>query len=453
MNIHFIAIGGSAMHNLAIALKEKGHEVSGSDDEVREPSRSRLLKHGLLPEKEGWDTNRVHERLDAVILGMHAREDNPELLKARELELDIFSYPQFLYEETKGKIRAVIGGSHGKTTITAMVMHVLKHAGKAFDYMVGAQIEGFDTMVGLQENSSLAVFEGDEYMASALDKRPKFHLYHPHVAVISGIAWDHINVFPSSSMYKEQFVKFAGLIEPKGKLIYCKKDRQVDEIALQAREDIQKLPYQEHPAETRNGKTFLITAKQGHVPVQIFGTHNLQNLEGARQVCLALGVSDKAFYQAIQSFKGAANRLEKVMETPRTIVLKDFAHAPSKVEATVASVKKQFPGKKLVACLELHTFSSLNKAFLKEYRGKLLKADVSFVYFSPGTVAHKKLEKLTRQEVKTAFGDNNMQVFDDIEAFQSGLKSMEFTDTVLLIMSSGNFGGIEWEKWLLPNIS
>ncbi len=444
MKIHLIAMGGSAMHNLAIALKEKGYEVSGSDDEIFEPSRSRLLRHGLLPPETGWFPDRIHKGLDAVILGMHARADNPELEKARRLGLKIFSYPEYLYEQCKDKKRFVIGGSHGKTTITAMVMHVLQRADVNFDYMVGAQIEGFDTMVRLCRDAQIAVFEGDEYLSSVLDPRPKFHLYRPHVALISGIAWDHINVFPTFENYVEQFDKFINLIEPGGTLIYCENDKVLTGLVKTKHRDICTIPYGTHPYAIKDGITFLKTLDL--IPLQIFGEHNLQNINGALQICREAGVSDRTFYEAIADFKGAAKRLQTLVQNEHTHVFLDFAHSPSKLKATVNAVKQQYPSRKLFACMELHTFSSLSENFLEQYRDSMAEADTAWVYYNPETVRHKKLTFFDPQTVRNAFSTPNVEVFTDSEALLQKIKNTDWHDKSLLIMTSGNFNGTDFSK-------
>lgn len=444
MQIHLIAIGGSAMHNLAIALKEKGYEVSGSDDEIFEPSNSRLASHGLLPATIGWNPEHIHPGLDAVILGMHARNDNPELEKARRLGLKIFSYPEYLYEQCKDKLRVVIGGSHGKTTITAMVLHVLRSCYMDFDYMVGAQLDGFDTMVRLSKNAKIAVFEGDEYLSSPLDPRPKFHLYHPNIALISGIAWDHINVFPTFENYIEQFGTFIDLIEPNGTLIYCENDEILRNLVNTKNRNIHTIPYTTHPYTIKNGITLLNASPP--TPLQIFGEHNLQNISGAMQICRELGVSDTQFYQAIESFKGAARRLQTLAQSNQTHVFYDFAHSPSKLKATIHAVKQQYPSRQLVACMELHTFSSLSEIFLEQYRDSMADADEALVYYNPDTVQHKKLPFFDEQAVYKAFGASNLKVYTDSKLLLQDIEGMNWADKNLLIMTSGNFDGIDFSK-------
>jgi UDP-N-acetylmuramate: L-alanyl-gamma-D-glutamyl-meso-diaminopimelate ligase len=445
MRAHFIAIGGSAMHNLAIALHLKGYHVTGSDDEIFEPSKSRLAKHGLMPETIGWDANRISNDIDEVILGMHARQDNPELLRAQELGLKIYSYPEYIYEQTKDKTRVVIGGSHGKTSITSMILHVLNYHNIENDYMVGAQLEGFDCMVRLSKTAKVAVLEGDEYLSSPIDRRPKFHLYRPNIALLSGIAWDHINVFPTFENYVEQFQIFVNLIEPNGKIIYCENDKNVKHVSEKGRADIGKIPYSTHAYRVENGTTFLQT-NAGEVAIQVFGEHNLQNLNGARLVLKELGISDTKFYEAIQTFKGASKRLELVKKTEHSVVYKDFAHSPSKLKATTKAVKDQFPNRKLIACMELHTFSSLNKTFLQEYENSMANADEAYVYFNPHTIEHKRLEALSPQQVKDAFASDNVTIFTDSEALVQQLKQHQWHNKNLLMMSSGNFDGIDFAK-------
>ena len=450
MNVHFIAIGGSAMHNLAIALHQKGYHVTGSDDEIFDPARGRLERYGLLPESYGWHPERITPNLDAIVLGMHARADNPELLRAQELGIKIFSYPEYLYEQSKTKTRVVIGGSHGKTTTTAMILHVLQHCGIEADYMVGAQLEGFEVMVRLSETAKVMVIEGDEYLTSPIDRRPKFHLYKPHVAIVTGIEWDHINVFPTFEIYKDQFAQFVNLIEPGGRLIYCNDDPEVRDVALKnTRTDIAKQPYDVPPHEVVEGITYLNTA-HGRVPLRVFGNHNLLNLTAARYACNSLGVTDEQFDEAIQSFGGASKRLELVKATEHCAVYKDFAHAPSKLRATIAAMKGQYPDRRLVACMELHTFSSLTAEFLKQYAGTMDRADVPFVYYSQHALQLKKLPDLDPEQVKASFANDKVRVFTDskqmVDAVVQTFKQSGSQAINLLMMSSGNFDGIDFKQ-------
>ncbi|MDP6909446.1 MAG: Mur ligase family protein, partial [Flavobacteriales bacterium] len=404
-------------------------------------SKGRLKKVGLLPSEMGWSADRITNEINAVILGMHAREDNTELVRAKELGLKIYSYPEYLYEQTKDKTRVVIGGSHGKTTITAMILHVLNKCDVDCDYMVGAQLDGFDVMVRLSD-APIVILEGDEYLSSPIDRRPKFHLYRPHVALISGIAWDHVNVFPTFENYVEQFSLFADLIEKKGKLIYCEEDLEVRKVAEQCENEISKVPYSIPRHITENGKTFLLT-NEGRVPLKVFGNHNLMNLNGARLVCNSIGVDDESFYSAIQDFKGASKRLELIAENETVSVYKDFAHSPSKLKATTTAVKNQFDNRELIACMELHTFSSLKKEFLSEYIGSMDNADVAIVYFSPHTLEHKKLPPLTADDVRTAFAREDILVITESGELLEFLRSQTWKNKNLLMMSSGNFGGID----------
>jgi UDP-N-acetylmuramate: L-alanyl-gamma-D-glutamyl-meso-diaminopimelate ligase len=451
MRIHFVAIGGAAMHNLAIALHLKGHEVTGSDDEIFDPASTNLARHGLLPDKVGWSAENIVRDLDCIVLGMHAREDNPELIRAKELGIRIFSYPEFLYEQTQNKTRVVIGGSHGKTTVTSMILFVLKKLQRDFDFMVGAQIEGFDTMVSLSETSRIAIFEGDEYLTSPIDLRPKFHVYRPHIGVVTGIAWDHINVFPTFENYVEQFVIFAKKIERDGKFIYFEEDPNLQTIAGNLREDLTAISYTAHPSHISEGKTWLET-KYGDFPLRIFGKHNLQNIQAAHIVCRQLGVTDKDFYNSISEFKGAAKRLQTLNETDNATIFQDFAHSPSKLKATVSAVKEQYPDRKLTACMELHTFSSLTADFLPEYKDSMKDADKAYVYYNPKTIEHKKLQTITPKQVVEAFGGGNVEVFTDSGKLIEKLKSVTYKKHNLLMMSSGNFDGVNLKAFAMEII-
>ncbi len=441
MKLHFIAIGGSAMHNLAIALKQKGYEISGSDDEIFEPSRSRLQRYGILPMEVGWFPEKIHKHLDAIILGMHARADNPELLRAQELGIPIFSYPEFLYQQSAGKKRIVIGGSHGKTTITAMILHVLAHEGIDCDYMVGAQLEGFEVMVRLSESAQWMIMEGDEYLTSPIDRRPKFLLYKPHIAVISGIAWDHINVFPVFEDYVQQFRLFTETIMESGKLIYYGDDAHVKAIATDFTG--KKENYGVHPYTFEENRFVLITPDGNRIPLAFFGKHNMANLNAARLVCKEIGVSDDAFYKAIASFKGASNRLEFISDQHGMKIYRDFAHAPSKVQASVNALREQFPKQQLTACLELHTFSSLNEHFIHHYKGSLNAADRAIVFFDPHAVALKRLPELSRQQISKAFDHPDLHIFNDVVQLKAFLIANRQPDSVLVLMSSGSFKGLE----------
>ncbi len=446
MKIHFIAIGGSAMHNLALAMHIKGYEVTGSDDIIFEPSKTRLQNKGLLPAEMGWFTDKITADIDAIILGMHAKEDNPELLKAKELELKIYSYPEFLYEQSKDKTRVVIGGSHGKTTITSMILHVMKYHNIDVDYMVGAQLEGFETMVYLTKENDFIVLEGDEYLSSPIDRRPKFHLYKPNIALISGIAWDHINVFPTYENYLEQFEIFISQVSYGGILIYNQQDKDLTTLVENSTNPIRKIPYETPKYYTESGVTYLVTP-EGDMPIEFFGEHNLSNLMGAKWICQNMGVDEADFYEAIASFKGASKRLEKIAETKETTIYKDFAHSPSKVQATTQAVKQQFPERRLVACLELHTYSSLNADFLKEYEGTLESADVAVVFYSPEAVKIKRLDEVTQEQIAKAFNKKGLVIYTDPKEFEDYLYQQDLKNSVLLLMSSGNYGGLDLDKF------
>ncbi len=445
MRTHFIAIGGAAMHNLALALHNKGYQITGSDDAIFEPSKSRLEKKGLLPETMGWFPEKITHNIEAIILGMHAKADNPELLKAQELGIKIYSYPEFLYEQSKNKTRVVIGGSHGKTTITSMILHVMHYHNIDVDYMVGAQLEGFDTMVHLTNNNDFIVLEGDEYLSSPTDRRPKFHLYQPNIALLSGIAWDHINVFPTFENYVEQFEIFVNQITKGGILVYNEEDETVKKVAEETTNTIRKMAYKTPTYTVQNGTTLLDTP-EGPMPIEIFGAHNLNNLAGAKWICQNMGVDEADFYEAIASFKGASKRLEKIAESNNKVAYKDFAHSPSKVSATTKAVKNQYPDRKLIACLELHTYSSLNAEFLKEYEGALDAADVAVVFYSPDAVKIKQLDEVSYEQIAQSFQSDDLIIYTNPVDFKDYLFSQNFNNSALLLMSSGNYGGLNFDE-------
>lgn len=443
MKTHFIAIGGSAMHNLAIALKDKGYQVTGSDDAIFEPSKSRLEKKGILPKELGWFPEKITSDIDAVILGMHAHADNPELAKAKELGLKIYSYPEFLYEQSKNKTRVVIGGSHGKTTITSMILHVLNFHNKDIDYMVGAQLEGFDCMVKITPQNDFMILEGDEYLSSTDDPRPKFLLYQPNIALISGIAWDHINVFKTFDDYIEQFRKFTASITPGGILVYNAEDEEVVKVVDAAENYFRKIPYTTPDYELKNGVVHLQTP-MGEVPLSIFGKHNLLNMEGARLICQQLGIMEEEFYEAIMSFKGASKRLEKVERTDGGILYKDFAHAPSKVKATVAAFSEQFTD--TYGFLELHTYSSLNPIFLEQYSGAMDGLENAVVFYSEDALKIKRMEPISPDFIQQKFNNPNLKIFTKAEDLHAYWSTLDKTKGAYLMMSSGNFGGLDLTK-------
>ncbi|MFZ5971757.1 MAG: UDP-N-acetylmuramate--L-alanine ligase [Bacteroidota bacterium] len=439
---HFIAIGGSVMHNLAIALKQLGHNVTGSDDEIHDPSRSKLLKHNLLPDKEGWFPEKISRNLHAVILGMHARPDNPELLKAKELDIPIYSFPDFIYSHSKDKQRVVVAGSHGKTTITAIIIHVLNFHQRKFDYVIGAQVGNLENTVKLSD-APLIIIEGDEYLASPLDPTPKFLKYQHHIGVISGIAWDHANVFPTEDEYIRQFDVFADATPKGGILVYCETDPVATVLCNKERADVLYVPYKTHAHAVENGREILITTNKERLPINIFGKHNLQNISAAKEVLKKIGITPDQFYKAIPSFMGAAGRLQKIRETHNMVFFKDYAHAPSKVRATTEAVRELYPQRELVACLELHTFSSLSKKFLPQYKNTLKASTQAVVYFNPRKVKDKHLEPFTEGDVKAAFANPHMEVFTDIEKLRGYLQAQSWHNKNLLMMSSGTFNGTD----------
>ena len=445
MNIHFIAIGGSAMHNLAIALHNKGYQVTGSDDTIHDPSKSRLEKKGLLPKEFGWFPEKITEQLDVIILGMHAKKDNPELLQAQDMGLKIYSYPEFLYEQSKDKTRVVIGGSHGKTTITSMILHVLDYNDMEVDYMVGAQLEGFETMVHLTKENEFMVLEGDEYLSSPIDRRPKFHLYKPNIALLSGIAWDHINVFPTFEGYVNQFRIFTDSLTDGGIMVYNEEDAILKEVVESSTHSIKKYEYSTPVYQIDDGVTYIDTP-DGLMPLEIFGDHNLQNLAGAKWVCQHMGIDEEDFYEAIASFKGASKRLEKIAESSETVIYKDFAHSPSKVKATTEAVKKQYAQRDVIACLELHTYSSLNAEFLAEYNGALDKADKAVVFYSPHAVKIKQLDSVSEEQISNAFQRDDLIIFTNPAEFKEFLFSQNLHQSAVVLMSSGNYGGLDFEE-------
>ena len=445
MKIHFIAIGGSAMHNLAIALKLKGYTITGSDDLINDPSKSRLKKYNLLPEEEGWFSEKISSDIDAIVLGMHAKEDNPELIRAKELGLQIYSYPEFIYNQSKDKIRIVIGGSHGKTSITSLILHVLKEQNIDADYMVGAQLEGFEVMVKLSESSKYIVLEGDEYLSSALDPRPKFHLYKPHIALVSGIAWDHINVFKTFENYVQQFEIFINSIENNGTLVFNKLDNELVKLIESNTNNIKFIPYSLPEFKINDGITYIDFDGKSY-KLNIFGDHNLQNINGALHICNSLGIKSEDFYKAITSFNGASNRLELIYKSSNSTIFKDFAHSPSKVKATSEAVRKQFPEIRLIACFELHTYSSLNPAFLNKYRDTLNNVDECYIYYSEKNMKIKRLTPIDSKLIIKSFNHENLTVIDNYEKLEETMFSLDLTNSVLLMMSSGKFGGLDLEK-------
>lgn len=444
MNVHFIAIGGAAMHNLALALHNKGMKVTGSDDVIFEPSKSRLYNCGLLPLDFGWYPEKITNEIDAVVLGMHAKRDNPELLKAQDLGLKIYSYPEFLYEQSKHKTRVVIGGSHGKTTITAMILHVLNYHNIEVDYMVGAQLDGFDVMVKLTDEADFIVLEGDEYLSSPIDRRPKFHIYQPNIALLSGIAWDHINVFPTFENYLEQFQIFVDSITVGGSITFNSEDQNVKNIVEQSENQVRKLPYYTPEHSIESGVTYIST-EEGPLPLEVFGAHNLNNIAGSKWICQQMGVDEADFFEAISSFSGASKRLEKLVSNSKCAVYKDFAHSPSKVKATTDAVKAQYPSRKLVACLELHSYSSLDSEFLNQYKGSLDAADQAVVFYSPHSVKIKKLKSVSKDQIELAFKRNDLIIYTNADDFKEFITSLDYVNKTVVLMSSGSYGGLDFD--------
>jgi UDP-N-acetylmuramate: L-alanyl-gamma-D-glutamyl-meso-diaminopimelate ligase len=442
MNIHFISIGDTVMHNLAIALHRKGYKITGSDEEIFEPSRSMLKAHGLLPEKEGWDPDRIHAGLDAVILGMNARKSNRELKRAQELGVKVYSFPEYLYEHSQNKKRVVIGGTHGKTTITAMVMHVLHDQNRDFDYMVSSRIDCFDTTVRLTDNAPFIILEGDEYLSSPIDRTPKFHQYNPHMTLLSGIAWDHMNVFRTFECYKKQFSKFLRMATGGGKVFYYDGDPVLGEVVDSSHWSLLKIPYGEHPYAVESER-FVLKTRYGSVPLNLIGRHNMQNIMGALLICRDLGIEDHQFYSAIQTFRGAERRQQLLANGNNRAVYLDYAHAPSSVKATVSAFRETYPDQKLVTCLELHTYCSLNMEYMPLYNGALEEADRAMVYFNPSVVRHKRLPALSPGEVKKQFGSKDLTVYNDSAQLEHDLKNLDEHTCVLLFMTSGSFSGID----------
>ncbi len=442
MRVHFIAIGGSVMHQLAIALSRKGYQVTGSDDEIFEPAKANLEKQGILPPETGWKPERVHSGLDAIILGMHARDDNPELAKARLLGLKIYSFPEYIFQESRNKKRVVIGGSHGKTTTTSMIMHVLQGAGLKFDYMVGARLPGFEYSVSITD-APVIICEGDEYPASVLEKRPKFHFLFPHIAVLTGIAWDHINVFPTFDFYLEQFRIFIQMIEPGGTLIYNQTDPVLTELVQNDKGNkIQITGYGIPHHEVKEGNTRILLENRWK-SLEVFGNHNLMNIQAAWLVCRELGVSVETFLEQIASFTGASKRLELLASNDQSRIYRDFAHAPSKVKATIAAVREQFPAHRLIAVLELHTYSSLNAGFMKEYAGVMDPADKAAVFYSAHALEIKRMPALDPGQVKSGFATKGMEVITSVQELSKWLRSQSYHKTILLLMSSGTYDGLD----------
>lgn len=444
-SIHFISIGGSAMHNLALALQQQGHTVTGSDETIYEPSRTRLQQHGLLPPETGWFPDKVSPDIDVVIVGMHARSDNPELVKSLELGIPVYSYPEYIYQQSRQKQRVVIAGSHGKTTIAAIILHVLTYHNRIFDYWVGEPVHGFDATVRLSSQAPLIIIEGDEYASSPIDSRPKFLHYQPHIALISGIAWDHINLYPTWEAYVDQFESLAEAMPKAGILIFDESDNMLDVIGQKERADITKIPYFPHPSQTINGKTHLTTKQKYYVAINLFGEHNLKNIAGALTVCDHIGITEEQFYQAIPTFTNVSKRLEKIAENKDKVVYRDFAHSPAKVEATTEATKQKYPNRKLVAALELHSLDNLNKSFLTQYKGTMDAADAAIVLMTASVDATDDTP-VSVDDIVTAFDRPDTRVFTNASAFQDYLLQQRNAFQVFLLMSSSSFGGMDVDR-------
>lgn len=449
MNLHFVAIGGSIMHSLAISLKQQGHQISGSDDHIYDPASSRLAAHGLLPDEEGWHPERITAELDAVILGMHAFEDNPELAKAQELNIPVYSFPAFVFEQSHHKQRIVIAGSYGKTTTTAMVMHVLKEAGRDFDYLVGAQVEGFDNPVRVTEKAPMIIIEGDEYLASRIDPRPKFLLYQPHMVVITGISWDHINVFPTEDVYEEQFANLLHQLGKAADIIYCEGDarlRALVETYTDANSQY-RYPYRTPKYKVKDGK-YVVKLEGEQSAVPLIGRHNMANLAAAWRVCQQVGIEIEDFFQHMQTFKGASIRLQILQETQQQVLIRDYAHAPAKVKASVDAVRERYASRHLIAVAELHTFSSLHADYLPLYRDSLAAASARIVYINPKAVAQKRMAPITREQLVDAFGTEDLVYTTTPSELTEAIAHARQGEDVLLLMSSGNLGGLKVEDWM-----
>lgn len=445
MNIHFIAIGGAIMHNLAICLKKSGHQITGSDDIIFDPSKSKLASYNLLPKSFGFFEKNIHPGLDAIILGMHAKKNNIELLKAQKLGLKVYSFPEFIYEQSKAKKRVVVAGSHGKTTTTAMIMHVLKTLEMEFDYMVGSSLAGFEDSVALTD-APLIILEGDEYLSSPIEMRSKFHYYQPDISLITGIAWDHINVFPTLDLYHQTFEEYIKNHSKASNIFWFQQDEVLAELSKKASCKIES--YNTPDFRIENGISFL-RFEEKEYPLEIFGTHNLQNLEGARKVCTALGIDSHTFLNAISSFAGTARRLEKISTKDKELIaFKDFAHSPSKLEATVKAVKSQFENKKLLACMELHTFSSTDPKFLKEFKDAMNPADIAIIYMSAKAFEIKGKQAINNETIHQNFNNDKILIYRTPEDLIAFLATKNLKEYALLFMTSGNFDGINWQTFL-----
>ncbi len=439
--VHLIAIGGSIMHNLALALDSQGFMLSGSDDQIFEPARTRLKNRGICPEKEGWFSEKINTDLSFVVLGMHAKPDNPELVKALELGVKVYSFPELVAEMYSNSTRIVVAGSHGKTTTTSMMMHVFKALGKQFDYLVGAQLEGFDVMVAL-DKKEYSIIEGDEYLSSCLDPRPKFMHYSPQIAIITGIAWDHYNVFPTFDSYKNAFVQLIQSMKEGSLLLWYEGDSDLAELVGEYAQHLKTIAYKESEFVIQGNKCYLIS-EEACYSLEVFGRHNLQNMNSVIKVCEYLNFNSIDVCTSLSTFKGAAKRMQLLQNNGDLIIYQDFAHAPSKVKATINALRETYPYHHLHCFLELHTYSSLNKNFLPQYYSTVNECDEITIYFDPKALEIKRMEALDLQFIKDSFGRQNMNVIDNPAELKVQMDIARKGRGLLVFLGSGNWAGME----------
>lgn len=437
MRIHFIAIGGAIMHNLAIDLHKNGHTISGSDDQIFEPSFSKLKKYSLMPKNLGWNADFITDEIDLIILGMHAKEDNLELKKALELGLKIQSFPEFVASQITDKKRVAIAGSHGKTSTTAMLMHILKDNNFEFDYLVGSELPGYESMVKLS-NAPLIVIEADEYLSSKLDQRPKFLWYKPQLSVITGIAWDHINVFPTFELYKKAFTDFIDSHQADSSIFFYQFDEELSKIINNSTYKCR--PYTELTAKNQGQYSIVLDNNEEEYYFPFFGNHFLQNASAAIHLAMELGLNQKDIYKALESFPGSAKRLELVWANDQLFIYRDFAHSPSKVMATIKAFSRQFKDYQVFFVFEPHTFSSQQIDFIQHYN-KCFEDLNAYIFMDKKAFALKNKPMLSGPDIENAFGTNSIlnsatELMKEIR--KSSQKSKK---TVWVLMSSGNMGG------------
>lgn len=442
--IHLIAIGGSIMHNLALALDNQGHIVTGSDDQIFEPALTRLTTHGLLPARMGWYPEKITTDLDLIILGMHAKSTNPELARALELGIPIVSFPEYVARSSADKMRIVVAGSHGKTTTTSMLMHLFKALGKSFDYLVGAGIEGFDRMVSLTE-APYIIIEGDEYLSSCLDSRPKFLHYNPQIAIITGIAWDHYNVFPTLELYHKSFADFILSMKEGSTLFYFEEDEALTNLVNDHGKHLNAYSYGAVPHVWQNGQSYI---RDGELlfATSVFGSHNFQNMQAVISVCTQLGFPRQEVVEALSSFKGSRKRMELLAEGNGKAAYLDFAHSPSKVRATLNAFREKYPEKKILTIIELHTYSSLNLDFLPQYAGSLKDTDHAIVYYDSHALAIKNMNPLSEPDIKNSFKREDIDVISHINELEDKILRLRQGTDILIFMGSGNFGDLDLRK-------